>query len=54
MKIAKYSKNPKRDWRIWSLRRQGFTYAHIAKVFDLTDERVRQICVAQSMRGVKP
>src|SRR4030042_6539815 len=34
-----------RNEEIWSLRKEGATYSHIAKQFDLSLERVRRICL---------
>jgi len=34
-----------RDNKIYQMRKSGISYSGIAKVFDITRERVRQICI---------
>ena len=54
VKARSYSRNPERDAEIWRLRREGITYRVIATRFGLTAERVRQVCVCEARRAVKP
>jgi len=39
-----------RDEEIWRLRKEGTTYSQIAKHFDLSSNRVRQICFKRKAR----
>ena len=39
-----------RDEEIWRLRKEGVTYSQIAKQFDLSSDRVRQICFKKKAR----
>ena len=39
-----------RDEEIWRLRNEGATYSQIAKQFDLSSDRVRQICFKKKAR----